>query len=415
MSTHSKAGDGQRLASRILFAEVTRFQTLRNGLCNMLTSDAMSVVRTDAQKAQSNAGAPIVLVKDLQKSHGDNVSVDIIHEATGLPTMGDGMIEGNDEPLTRSSFELRIDQYRKSVTQGGKMTQQRRGYNMIRVGKQALTSYFPRLKTELMLCHLAGARGDYEASDVILPLDTPNSQLDEFLVNPLKAPTFDRCFYAGNADSIDGTTGNAITPADVFDITSLDKMATALQEMAHPPQAIDLSTEDKPMQTDPFYLFLVSPRMWRSFKQNSSNYDELVAQATRRAAGFNHHLFKGDCFMSDNILVRKMHIPVRHMSGSMVKVADDNLDATEHEEEVPSGVVVDTGILLGAQALAWAMGRTVPGTTFNLVNEKYDGNNKHRSIMEWMSGLAKIRFKDKDGRMNDYGCCVMKAAVDLTG
>lgn len=411
MSTHSRHGDNQKLAADILFAEVTRYKTLRRGLCNLLTCDPMRVVRSRKQKEQSSAKAPVVLIKDLSKSHGDWVSVDLLHEPIEAPVMGDNFIEGKEEPLTRSTFELQIDQYRKSVSQGGKMTQQRRGYDLIKAGKAALRDYWPRLKSEIMLYHLAGARGYYYDVDMILPLDTPTSNLPEYLINPMEPPTFNRQFYGGNANSVDGTTGNPITPGDIFDRPTLDNLSTAMQEMAHPPQAIDLSTEDKPMETDPFYLLLVTPRQWQTFKQSSQSFDMLVANATRRAAGFNHHLFKGDCFMLDNILVRKYHMPIRFPERTTVMVSNDDDNATVHAEIVPQGVTMDRALLLGAQAAAMAVGKTVPGITFRMVNERFDMKNKHRSGLEWMAGLRKIRFRDRFGRMEDYGVIALDTAV----
>ncbi len=412
MSTHSRAGDNQRLAARILFAETLRYnRTLSGGLMSMLTSDASSVVKSTKQKAQSNSGAPHVIIRDLTKTHGDWVSTDLIHELWQTPTMGDRYLEGREEKLTRDSFDIMIDQGRHAVDMGGKMTQQRRGYELLELGKKALGTYYAKLQAERMLFHLAGARGKYIASDVILPLDTPTSDLPSFLVNDLEPPTFNRMFYAGNADSIDGTTGNAITPADVFDRPSLDNLSASLQEMPHPPRAIDLSTREKPMDTEPFYIFLVTPRMWQTFKQTSLGFDELVANATRRAKGYNHHLFKGDCFMLDNILVKKYHLPIRFNQQSTMMVSNDDNSATTHAEVVPQGVTVDRGMLLGACAVATAYGQINKYGSFAMQTDKRDYKNKKFAAIEWMDGSRKIRFRDKTGRIEDYGVICMDAAV----
>lgn len=407
MSTHSSSGDGQKLASKILFSEVTRQRSIRGGICNLLTAGTHNVIASDEQKMQSNPGAPITVIRDLSKTHGDSVTVDVLHEATEAPRMGDELIEGNEENITRSNFNIQIDQYRKAIKMGGKMTQQRRGYSMVKAGKQILTSYFPRLKSEIMLAHIAGARGSYRASDVILP--TGGELLKRVLVNPLTAPTYDRTFYGGAATSI-GAQG-AVTAGDRFNRDALRRLRSGIDEMAHPPRAVDLSTEDKPMNTDPFYLLLVSPRQWADFKETEGEFSTLVANATKRMEGYNHTLFKGEMFMDENILVRKNFHPVRFNTGDTVQVCEDSNDATEAPQTVGNGVTVDRAILLGAQSLGWAFGGTTGGMAFEMINEKYDSKNKHRSTIEWMGGMAKIRFRDRDGRLNDYGTCVLDTAV----
>jgi len=72
-------------------------------------------------RGQSSPDHPIVRVKDLQQSMGDTVSVDMFNVVNGKPTMGDRKLAGRMMPLKTSSMDVRIDQYRGGVDQGGRI------------------------------------------------------------------------------------------------------------------------------------------------------------------------------------------------------------------------------------------------------------------------------------------------------
>ncbi|MEC6498263.1 DUF4043 family protein, partial [Escherichia coli] len=72
--------------------------------------------------------------------------------------------------------------------------------------------------------------------------------------------------------------------------------------------------------------------------------------------GFNHPLFKGECAMWRNILVRKYAgMPIRFYQGSKVLVSKNDLTATTEEKQAATNI--DRAMLLGAQALANAYGQ----------------------------------------------------------
>ncbi|KAL8195928.1 UNVERIFIED_CONTAM: hypothetical protein K2H54_000128 [Gekko kuhli] len=60
------------------------------------------------------------------------------------------------------------------------------------------------------MVQLAGARGDYMADDIILPLADDN-EFAEIMINPITAPTYERHFFGGDATSFE-----AIDAADRF-------------------------------------------------------------------------------------------------------------------------------------------------------------------------------------------------------
>jgi N4-gp56 family major capsid protein len=115
-------------------------------------------------KGQSTPDMPIVEVRSLEENPGDTVSVDLFNIIGGKPTMGDRKIEGKGDALTYSSMDVRCNQARKAVSAGGEMSRKRTVNNLRGVAMAALLSYFPRLRDQLCLVHLAGARGSRPAS-----------------------------------------------------------------------------------------------------------------------------------------------------------------------------------------------------------------------------------------------------------
>ncbi|MEC6498264.1 DUF4043 family protein, partial [Escherichia coli] len=72
--------------------------------------------------------------------------------------------------------------------------------------------------------------------------------------------------------------------------------------------------------------------------------------------GFNHPLFKGECAMWRNILVRKYAgMPIRFYKDSKVLVSKNDMAATTEEKQAKTNI--DRAMLLGAQALANAYGQ----------------------------------------------------------
>ncbi|EBQ9005204.1 DUF4043 family protein, partial [Salmonella enterica subsp. enterica] len=153
---------------------------------------------------------------------------------------------------------------------------------------------------------------------------------------------------------------------------------------------------------------------WNDWYTTTSGKDwqQMMTRAVNRSKGFNHPLFKGECAMWRNILVRKYSgMPIRFYSGSKVAVSNNDLEATTKVVEAQTNI--DRGMLLGAQALANAYGSTKNGGHFSMVKEKTDAQNRDEVTINWMNGLKKIRFKEKTGKMQDHGVITVDTAIKL--
>ncbi|EFT4511458.1 N4-gp56 family major capsid protein [Salmonella enterica subsp. enterica serovar Stanley] len=404
MSTVTTA-QANKLYQVALFTAANRNRSMVNILTEQ--QEAPKAVSPDKKSTkQTSAGAPVVRITDLKKERGDEVSFSIMHKLSKLPTMGDQRIEGRGEDLSRADFSLRIDQGRHLVDAGGRMSQQRTKFNLASSARTLLGTYFNDLQDQCAVVHLAGARGDFMADDVIVPLAS-HRDFKEIMINDVMPPTHNRHFFGGDATSLE-----AVDSSDVFSLSLVDNMALFIDEMAHPLQPVRLKG-DELYGEDPYYVLYVTPRQWNDWYTSTSGKDwnQMMVRAVNRSKGFNHPLFKGECAMWRNILVRKYAgMPIRFYTGSHVSISNNNLAATTQQIEVKTNI--DRAMLLGAQALANAYGQK-DGGHFNLVQKKTDMDNRTEIAINWINGLKKIRFEDKTGRMQDHGVIAVDTAVRL--
>ncbi|EAV8896128.1 N4-gp56 family major capsid protein [Salmonella enterica] len=402
MSTVTTA-QANKLYQVALFTTANRNRSMVNILTEQ--GEAPQAVSPDRKSTkQTSAGAPVVRITDLNKARGDEVSFSIMHKLSKLPTMGDERIEGRGEDLSRADFSLRIDQGRHLVDAGGRMSQQRTRFNLVTSARTLLGTYFNDLQDQCAVIHLAGARGDFMADDVIVPLDS-HRDFKDIMINDVMPPTHNRHFFGGDATSLE-----AVDSSDVFTLGLVDNMALYIDEMAHPLQPVRLKG-DELYGEDPYYVLYVTPRQWNDWYTSTSGKDwnQMMVRAVNRSKGFSHPLFKGECAMWRNILVRKYAgIPIRFYTGSKVWVSNNDPAATTKQVEVRTNI--DRAMLLGAQALANAYGQR-NGGHFNLVQKKTDMDNRTEIAIDWINGLKKIRFADKNGKINDHGVIAVDTAV----
>ncbi|UKA12680.1 N4-gp56 family major capsid protein [Photobacterium damselae] len=393
-----------------LFTAVNKARSFANMLTEEAPKQAKGEMKSGKKGNQTSPGAPVVRVTDLSKTAGDNVDMQIVHQLSKRPTMGDKKLEGRGESLKFSDFELRINQGRHMVDAGGKMSQQRTSHNLRKTARTLLGPYFNNLQDQIMTVHLAGARGDFinqAHDDTIVPL-VSDPEFAEIMVNDVTPPTYDRHFFGGDA-----TTFEQLDAADIFNIDAIERLSLFLDEMSHPLQPIRYMA-DELSGDEPFYLLNVTPRQWNDLQQSADykDWQKMVAQALTRRSTFNHPVLKGDCLMRNNILVRKYKgMPIRFNQGSAVSLCQNDNGAST--TLVEARTTVDRAMLLGAQAVANAWGATESGNSFKYTEKKVDHDNNTEVSIAWMNGVKKIRWQDKSGRINDHGVIVLDTAITL--
>lgn len=123
MPTSIPYGSNQavRLQSVGLFAASMQRQTLINRITGQLPKQPSA---ENTLRWQSDNAMPIVRCMDLTKTAGDEITIDLINPIGGKPVMGEQNIEGKGDRMSFSDMALKINQSRKAISAGGKMTLQ---------------------------------------------------------------------------------------------------------------------------------------------------------------------------------------------------------------------------------------------------------------------------------------------------
>ncbi|MGH8761734.1 MAG: N4-gp56 family major capsid protein [Nitrosospira sp.] len=373
---------------------------------------------------QTQPGMPLVRIDNLMKSAGDIVSLDLVDTVSGEPLMGDVNREGKGNTLNFSSMEIKIDLASKVIDAGGSMSQQRTKHNLREVALAQLSGYFPRLDTQESLVHLAGARGSQTGTDWTVPLQTA-SNFNSIMVNPVKAPTYNRHFVVnGSGLTAGGQQLGSISSTDLLKLSHLDNLRKRLDDMDQPLQSVKLAG-DRAAQTSKMWVFLATPNQYsvlltegslRAFQQNAVN----------RAAylDIRHPLFAGEVGMWNGILVIKNERAIRFLPAETTKIVTSGNAATATETDqavnasLTAGYAVERGLLLGAQALGIAYGKTkISGMQFGWKEHWYNFESNLEVMGEKVCGKAKVRMSIDDGIgtkvPTDFGVIAVDSAVPL--
>lgn len=429
MSTTSiPAGSGlaPKKWSEYLFAQVGKMPTP----VNSLSGPAPDITKMGkVLRRQSTTDMPIVRVTDLASSAGDTVRVDCAHVIKLRPIMGDENAEGRGAKLDFSYKDVRIDMATLPVSAGGKMTQKRFQHDLRVTATSQLKGGIPNFLWQRCLVAMAGARGQQDGVDWILPLST-DPEFDAMVVNGLKAPTYNRHFVVDGANLIQGGAQLAsVDSADVFKLAHVDIISEIISELTLRmlPVAIpgDQAAMDDPIKAVVMLDNLVWSRMLQD-TTSGNNLRQWQADALRRAEYGNvraHPLFSPGSFMWNNILVRRMgDFGVRFLASASVPhiTAANRYTATETNVTVAAGLStthqVARNLVLGAQALAHCSGiNTGSGVPYSLLENQTNFGRNFEMAGEVMGAEDKLRFSLPDGSGNleptDIGVMVVDSVV----
>lgn len=356
-------------------------------------------------KGQTSGDYPIVKAGDLSKGAGDAVSIDLFNILQGKPTMGDKRIEGRMMQLTSSSMDVYINQMRGGADSGGRMTQKRTVHNLRGIAMAGTQAWFQRAEDQASLVHLAGARGAQATTDWVIPSQA-DPDFAEVMVNPVKAPSKNRYFCANDATGVaDMGTNDALTFSDI------ERINAQLRESASPMQSIKIKNDDKAWNS-PLFCMFVSERVWLYLKSRTSQTQWRAAVQNafeRKSAGVKHPLFDNyETLMWDGMLIKRLNrYAIRFNAGdTVVKDTGGTDGGTYTEANATAAIATDRSIIVGAQALAKAYGKSNSDYFYDWSEEKVDHGNSVEIVGASMGGSSKIRFKI-DGVDTDYGVAVV--------
>lgn len=397
---------GSALARKIysvgLFTRVQHSPGFMNLLAGEMPKEGSFAAKT---KGQTSPDYPIVKAGDLAKGAGDTVSIDLFNILQGKPVMGDTRIAGRMMQLTYSSMDVKIDQVRGGADSGGRMTQKRTVHNLRNISMAGLQAWMQRLEDQTALVHLAGARGSQNTSDWVVPL-AGDPDFGSIMVNSVKVPTKNRHFYANDATAPDNIgTNDALTLQDV------DRIVAQLRESPVVMQSVRIKGDDRAWN-DPLWVMFVTERQWLYLQSRTSQttWRQAVQYAfERKASGVKHPLFDAyETIMWNGVLIKRMNrYAIRFDDNASVTYDTGGADGgTYTESTVTVTEPVDRAIIVGAQALAKAYGKSASDYFYDWSEEEVDHGNSMETVCAAMCGTSKIRFKI-DGADTDFGVAVI--------
>jgi len=399
---------GSALARKVysvgLFTRVQHSPGFMNLLAGEMPKEGSFAAKT---KGQTSPDYPIVKAGDLAKGAGDTVSIDLFNILQGKPVMGDTRIEGRMMQMTYSSMDVRINQVRGGADSGGRMTQKRTVHNLRNISMAGLQAWMQRLEDQTALVHLAGARGAQATTDWVIPTKS-DSDFDSIMVNSVKAPTKNRYFAANDA------TGPAdIGTNDALTLQDIDRIVAQLRESSVVMQSVKVKGDERAWN-DPLWVMFVTERQWLYLQARTgqTTWRQAVQYAFERksAAGSNKHpLFDSyETIMWNGVLIKRLNrYAIRFAAGDSVVTDTGGSDGlTYTESSVTTSVPVDRAIIVGAQALAKAYGKSASDYFYDWSEKEVDHGNSIETVAAAMTGSAKIRF-NIDGADTDFGVAVI--------
>lgn len=310
---------------------------------------------------------------ELEEDAGDRVVFDLLMRMRGAPTFGDDLIEGKEESLQFYQDELRIDQVRKGVSAGGRMTRKRTVHDLRRAAKRNGAIYMSEWLDEGYFVYLSG-----DTSFTRTNADAKWTAA--FAGNPITAPDADHILYGGSA-----TSKATLTTADKMSVAFLERVAVKPKMMnAVAPDVVQM----QPITYEGTKRFVVLMSPFQEYDLRTETGDiswTKIQQALSTAEGRSSPICKGGLGLINNLVLHS-HASVR----------------TFGDYGAGANVTAARALLLGAQAGMVAYGAAGKGTRLNWVEKSADAENLVNFYVGAILGMKKTTFNGKD-----FGTCAL--------
>lgn len=309
--------------------------------------------------------ACIQRLTDLESDAGDTITFDLSVQIRGKPVYGDNRAEGKEENLRFFTDQVKIDQIRKPVSAGGKMSRKRTAHNLRKVARDRLSDYWSAFLDQTTFIYLSGARG---INENFIEETTWAGHAE----NAIESPDAGHLLYGGDA-----TAKNSID--------SSDKMSRALIERAQVKASMMAATSPEsammvPLKIngEPHYVCLMSKFQAHDLRTSDPGGWLEIQKAAAGAEGRNNPIFKGGLGMINNVVL--------HEHQDAIRFNDYGADGKQ-----PAG----RALFLGRQAGVVAFGSS-GGYRITWEEELKDYGNEPTVVGGIIFGIKKTRFNNQD-------------------
>jgi len=302
---------------------------------------------------------------DLESDAGDTITFDLSVLLRGKPTAGDNRLEGKEEALRFYSDQIMIDQLRKGVTAGGKMTRKRTLHNLRMVARDRLSDYWAKYVDELYFIYLSGARGMNE--DFI-----EDTAYIGHAGNALNAPDATHIVYGGTATSkATLAAGDKMTRALIERVTTKARMLRAVDPSVASMLPVTINGE-------PHFALCMSGFQEFDLRTSDTGGWLEMQKAAASAEGRNNPIFKGGLGLINNTVL--------HSHESAIRFNDYGAGGN---------VKASRALFMGRQAGVVAYG-TAGGLRFFWNEEQKDHKNELAVAAGFIGAVKKTRFNGMD-------------------
>lgn len=304
---------------------------------------------------------------DLTKDAGDTISFDLSVHLRGEPVFGDDRVDGTAENLKFYTDQVYINQVRKQVSAGGKMSRKRTVHDLRTTAKNREQEYMTRFMDQLIFIYVSGARG-MNPGYIMNPAWTGHAG------NPIQAPDANhivRGAYRASSGLI--TTGDTMTRVLVEGVLAKAKMLHEGDVENADMVPVDVEGEKR-------FLLLISP--WQEHDLRVGDTQGWVQFQRDLAAsdGKNNKLFKGGLGMLGGCVI--------HSHESVIRFNNYGAGANVHASRA---------LFLGRQAGVIAFGSPNNGVSrFEWHEEMKDAGNEPVVTAGTIVGVKKTRYNNRD-------------------
>lgn len=309
---------------------------------------------------------PVMMLTDLEREAGEQVSYDLSMQIGGETIEGDAKAEGSGEQLRFASDKVYINQARKAVSCGGRMTRKRTVHDLRKIGRNRLKEYFARWFDEQFFMYGSGGRGvnpDY---------NTPIGYTGR-ANNGFQAPDLGHIVYG------DGSSKATLTNAGKMTRTVIERANTRVATIGG--GATDIA-EIQPIRIagGEYNVCVMHPWQFHDLKTSTDVGGWLdVQKAAAASEGRNNPIFQGGEGMIGGTVLHKHKAVVRYNDYGVGL----NLNAAR-------------ALFLGRQAMVCAYGSPGGGLRMSWSEKELDHGNDIEICAGAIVGIKKNQFNAVD-------------------
>ena len=312
--------------------------------------------QTYFSRFMGKGSSSIVQIKDeTSKGAGDQITVGLRMQLSGVGVQGDGTLEGNEEALTTYSDAVVINQLRHAVRSAGKMSEQRVPFSVREEARMGLQDWWADRLDTVFFNQLGGntAVSDtrYTGNQAALAPDASH-----------------KVYLNGSADE-------SATSTYVFDLTIIDKCVEKAKTLSPMIRPVKVGGEDK-------YVMFLHPYQVYNLRTSTSSgqWLDITKAALSGGKESGNAIYNGALGEYNGVVLH---------------------EATR----VPQGVNSSTGVAIstvrraifcGAQSAVMAYGKDSSGGEMSWVEEMFDYGNQLGVSAGMIAGLKKTRFNSAD-------------------